>query len=431
MSSTIHDFGITLSSKIAVVLISIGIQSSLAWILGPSGRGSYAVCIIFASLLSLIFVIGYDIAVTYFVASKKISISEGIIYSFLYGGIGSALAIFAGLIAMTFPLAFFSKASTQSFHLSLISIPISLFSYTFLQLFTAIQQFGWYAILIMTNAVTQFLFTILFIWIFSWGVDGAILSIIANGTLTIIITLALLHAKYHIRWSKPTIRKLRGMFSYGARYYIGKISNTVNFQLGTIILALFASNREIAFFVVAASSTARVMIVPDTLITILIPRASRDKMGRKDLIAQCARFTAIICGLLLLFLVVFTKEIVIILFSSSFLSAVVLIRILAIGIFVRSICKVFVPFLLGTNRPGIASFSVATGTIVNLTLLLLLLPIMGLIGAAISMTISYFISSAILLISFWKLSGLSLTKIFRFGHTDWNLIIESIHRIPI
>ena len=156
MSSTIHDFGITLSSKIAVVLISIGIQSSLAWILGPSGRGSYAVCIIFASLLSLIFVIGYDIAVTYFVASKKISISEGIIYSFLYGGIGSALAIFAGLIAMTFPLAFFSKASTQSFHLSLISIPISLFSYTFLQLFTAIQQFGWYAILIMTNAVTQF-----------------------------------------------------------------------------------------------------------------------------------------------------------------------------------------------------------------------------------------------------------------------------------
>ncbi|MHC5172664.1 MAG: hypothetical protein ACYSPJ_02710 [Planctomycetota bacterium] len=62
------------------------------------------------------------------------------------------------------------------------------------------------------------------------------------------------------------------MFHYGLRYYVGKISNQVNFQLGTLILAFFATQEQIGIFAVASQVTARAMLVPDALATVLMPR---------------------------------------------------------------------------------------------------------------------------------------------------------------
>ena len=93
--SGIRDFNLTLGSKIVTLVVAIGTQSCLAWLLGPEGRGSYAVCIVFATLLNIIFAIGCDIASLYFVSSGRFSISEGITHALIYGGIASVLAITA------------------------------------------------------------------------------------------------------------------------------------------------------------------------------------------------------------------------------------------------------------------------------------------------------------------------------------------------
>ena len=91
----------------------------------------------------------------------------------------------------------------------------------------------------------------------------------------------------------------------------------------------------------------------------------------------------------------------------------------------RSISKVFVPYLIGTNHPGIVSISVAVGALINLLIILILLPILGIMGAAIALVIGYFFSSIILLISFLRLSGISLFKTFRFRISDWDIITNS------
>ena len=106
MTSGIRDLSFTFISKIICLLLIIGMQSCLAWCLGPAGRGSYAVCLMFATLLSVILVVGCDTASVFFVSSRRFDISEGITYSLIYGGIGSALAIVAGLILMQFKIPF-------------------------------------------------------------------------------------------------------------------------------------------------------------------------------------------------------------------------------------------------------------------------------------------------------------------------------------
>jgi O-antigen/teichoic acid export membrane protein len=373
---------------------------------------------VFATSLSIIFVLGCDIAGVYFVSSKRFSISEGVTYVLIYGGMGSLSAIIAGLLVMHLPLSFLSKATPKSFHLALGTIPCAFFSLVFLRLLTAVHQFGWFAIMSITHGLAKFLLTILFVRLLLWRVDGALFATICAGIITSASTLLLLRWKYKVTLIRPSIKPLFDMFYYGLRYHLGKTSNLMNFKIGTLILAFFATKEQIGLFDVASNVATAVILVPDVMTTILIPRVAEDKTGRRELIAQSSRLMALFCGTLLLVLALFARPIVIVLFSPAFLSAVSLVRILIVGVFVRCVCKVFVPYLLGTNHPGIESISVVIGITVNLLVLLVLLPVIGLPAAAIGIVAGYFASSTLLTLGFVRLSGLRAAEIWRFRWSD-------------
>ena len=159
-----------------------------------------------------------------------------------------------------------------------------------------------------------------------------------------------------------------------------------------------------------------------------MPRVAGDDVGRKELVAQCFRLTAIVCGILLLFIAVFAKPIVLVLFSPKFLPSVLLIRILSIGVTFRCACKIFEPYLLGTNHPGSVSISVATGTVVNLVVLWTFLPVIGLPAAALGLVAGFFVSSGLLGFRFIRFSGLALKQSLQLGLRDWILVSNTVKR---
>ena len=411
MKIGIHDFSVTFIGKLVTIITVLGTQSCLAWFLGPEGRGSYAVCVMFAIVLSTVFVIGCDVASLYFVASGRFSVSEGLTYTLIYGGIGSLLAIAAGLGLLQLDLPFISKAGRSGFHLALLSIPLSLFSLILLNLLTAVRHFNQYALVSIGQGLSNLIFVLIYVRILGGGVNGALLAVITASLITILFALYLFRRDFAVTWCRPTLARLKEMIHYGARYYVAKISNMANIQFGTLVLALFATREEIAFFAVAMRVAIQVMIVPDTLHLVLIPRSAQDREGKKDMVAWAVRLSGLICGAVLLLLIIFTRPLVVIIFSPAFAPAIPLIRIISIGVLIRSASKVIVPYLIGTDHPGVASFSTGVGMLVNLCMLLLLLPLIGLSGAAVAVTAGYLAGAVILFIWFSRLSGLSFGAI--------------------
>jgi len=422
MNAGIRDLSITFGSKIVTLLLHTGVQSCLAWFLAPAGRGSYAVCVLFATLLILFCVLGCDVAAMYYVSARKFTLSEGVSNACVHGGLGCLLAIAVGFAIMQFPLSFLEKAARSSFYLSLALIPASFFSGTLTSLLGSLRQFGWLAISHIFSISCQLVLVVVMVPVLGWGVNGALLSTLGTALLTIAAVLVFYRRRHQLTWVRPSRQSLSQMLHYGLRYYLGKISNQVNFQIGTIILAFFATREEIGLFAVAMTLTAQVMMVPDTLTTVLIPRVAEDKVGRIALIAQCARVAGVVVAILLAVLAIFATPMVSILFSPQFLPAVPLIRIIAVGILVRSAGKLFVPYLIGTNHPGIASVSVAAGMVTNLVLLLALMPYLGLMGAAVAVSVGYLVSSAILQIAFCRISGQRFRETWRFTVEDWRLV---------
>jgi O-antigen/teichoic acid export membrane protein len=426
MASGVRDFVMTFGAKILILACTIGAQSCLARMLHAEGRGSYAVAVLFGTMLNLIFLVGTDVAGRYFVANRRFTVSEGVAHILACGVIGCAAAVGAGLALMQLPLAFLEKATPLCFYLALATIPVSVLSVASLTMLATLRDFGWYAGIGIASAVSYLVLNVLFLWVFQWDVAGGMLAIIVNGALTVAVGMAVLRRRHGLVAAWPTWKGIREMFGYGIRYYAGRISNQVNFQIGTMILAFFATKEEIGMFSLAAVMTNQIMTVPDSLGEVVMPRVAGDAQGRPELVAQVSRMVSLVCGPLLLGLAVLATPVTLILFGSEYLPMVPIIQILCVGFFLRSACKMIEYYFLMTNHPGISSTATVLGIAANLGLMWLLMPWIGLEGAAAAMVGSFVVSGILLMIAFRRYSGMRPLEVWRYRRADWAALREAL-----
>lgn len=409
-----------------LLVTGLASNSFLAWTLAPEGLGSYYVCVVFASLLTVFFTLGCDVACIYFVASKQHSLSQGVVYAFIFSVAGSLIAIITGLFLIEQQYSFFFKASPSAFKIALANIPIAFLSLVLISLLTAIKDFKGYAQLSVLFAILQLATIVFFVWFLSMGVEGVLWAMNVSGLVSIAGTLIYLKYRYKIQYVTPKRTEFVAILNYGTRYYFGKVSNILNSRIGTSMLAFMADTRDIGIFALAAQLTERVEMLPDTLGTILISRVAANSKGHVEAVAMCARITMVCCTLALIFLAIFAHLIVTFVFSPSFLPAVLLIQILCFGVAFRCTSKIFVPYLLGKNKPGVASTAVLFGMLANGLFLWFGYPVFGLTAAGIGMVLGYLISASILTTGFIHTSQLSFREIFYFRMSDWSPIVKWI-----
>ena len=419
MASGLRDAGVTLTARIVSLVIMLASQSALAWMLGASGRGSYAVCMVFAMVLRIFASVGCGVASPYFIASGRLTLSEGTSNTLVYMVLSSLVGIGVGLALTVLPLPFLAKAQWGSFVLALGMIP-SLIAYEVVaQILTAIRRFTAYAVFTTVLPVLQLVLILILPGLLGWGVNGALLAVICAAALTTALILAYLRLRCALTWVRPSASQLGMMFRFGLRYYLGKLSNLANTKVGTIILAFFATSEDIGLFALAMALVGAVEMIPDTLSIVLLPRVAEDKTGRPELTAQAARLLALICGTALLVLAVLADVVIAILFPPEFAPAAILVRILCVGMVVRCASKVLVPYLIARDHPGLASLSVAAGVGVNLAVLWTLLPRIGVSASALAVTLSYLVSSTVLQIAFSHVSGMGLIATWRIRKADF------------
>ena len=196
-----------------------------------------------------------------------------------------------------------------------------------------------------------------------------------------------------------------------------------------MVLAFFVGQGEIGIFAAASSLVTRILLVPNAVEKALLPRVSADDSGRPELVAQVARLSGAIAGVALGVLIALSEPLVRLVLSPRFLPALPLIWIIAPGTLIRASSKALVSYFMGTDRPSICSWSVGAGTLVNVLVLAVLLPPMGLMGAAIAMTAGYLTSGLILVFAFRSASGLSLRDAWAPRASDLTLLLGAARTV--
>jgi len=297
--------------------------------------------------------------------------------------------------------------------LALIVIPFSVIGLGSVMLLIGMGRITWMAITSVATIIVQLVVALVLMMGFGLGVNGALMAILAAGLTSTVMAMVGFARAGALERAHLQRAHFRDLLTYGLRSYVAKLSAATYFRLGTMILAFFAPAAEIGIFAAGSGLVTRILMVPTSIGAALFSRVAADGEGRPETVSQAARVSAIVSGACLLALAVLGRPIIALLLSPSFLRVVPLIWIMIPGVFVRAATKVLMPYFMGTDRPGVCSWAIGLGMVVNVLALLALLPLYGLAGAAWAMTLGYFTSSAILAVSFRIASGMTVMQTWR------------------
>jgi O-antigen/teichoic acid export membrane protein len=199
---------------------------------------------------------------------------------------------------------------------------------------------------------------------------------------------------------------IRPLTLYGVAQIAALTPTVLNAQLDQLVLSQTVPPADLGRYAIAVSLTSLPVPLVAALGNVAFPRlASERAMSRAN--HQLQRFAVIgsasIAAGLLLPLALVARWLIPLVFGSAYAGVIPLMWILTPGAIFLACGQVVGDLLRGRNRPIIVAWAQGLAALFTVVLLLVLLPIMGVAGAAIASTIAYGVALVAMLRSLWRL----------------------------
>ena len=394
-----------------VTILILTMISSLvgARALGPAGRGDLFVVVVWPPVIAMLAGLGLPTAYRYWMAKEPERVSRLFSNAVIYTMIVGVTSILVADLIVPHLVGSRSPQVMTLLRIYQINIPAALFLNLMRGLLEGTRRFGWAGAARLLSFIVQ-------------GPGFAILWLLGNltvrtGAYTLIIgqtasTLLGLFAVWHQlrpRW-EPSWSELKSSMQYGVRDYPGVVADFTTLRLDQLMLGAMASNVAIGLYVTAVRLSEMTTLAADAIADALMPEVASSKIASRaeSLCARSLRLAIYMHLLLLPPLWLAAPLILKILFGQSFVPATGAFRWLLVAAGVWSCGSIVINALRGFGYPGLSTLARFAAALVTGIGLVVLLPRLGITGAAIASLIGYSVMLMIALIGFIKKRQLHL-----------------------
>jgi O-antigen/teichoic acid export membrane protein len=219
---------------------------------------------------------------------------------------------------------------------------------------------------------------------------------------------------FRLLWDKKITNK---SLKYGFKVMLGGILQFLNYRADILLITFFLTRIEVGWYYVSVLIAERLLFLTQATATILLPAASSSEIQReKTPILSRLNFTVVLAGSLIIALSAYW--IVPLLFSEEYSKSVSPLIFILPGIICLSVSKLLSADLSSRGLPQYTTYVSILNFFLNITLNLILIPSLGIAGAAISSSISY--SAALIFLGFFykKLTSISITDLLLLRKGD-------------
>ncbi len=416
--------GITATTQLFNLVLGMLASIILARVLGPEGRGIYALAALLPSLIVTFGNLGIGPATVYYVARGEFRRQEILGNNVLLSvGVG-AVGVLAGLVVVLFfRETVFPGVSPGYLLLALVLVPVEVFfSYVRYVLLGSqrIKEFNY--IQIARSALFLGLIALALLGLRA-GVTGAILA----GLFTWLVVDALV-----FRLAKtvaggidftPNPLYIKRATTYGVQAHLANILGFLNYRIDMFLVNGFLGPAAVGLYAVGVGLVEKLWMISHAAGTVLFPRvaAETEEQRRKEFTPLVARTVLWTTALGALALALLSRWIVLLLYSEAFLPAVGALQALLAGIVALSAGRVLSNDIAGRGRPILNAYGGLAAVATNVALNLLWIPRYGIVGAAWASTVSYSVSFLMALFLYCRLSDNRWTKVVLPQRGDWAL----------
>ena len=398
----------TLSTRLVVAVLALISSILLARLLGPEGRGLFALIQLLPELILTFGLLGFDQAYAVYAGlepeRRQTLLWQSVIISIIVGGIAS--------ISSSCFIIFGAPGFESLIHgvlwlyiLPLVIIPVRMIITYWQAILRGMNQILLINAIELGSKMFSVLFIILIVGLLELNVAGVV-SIDVAISLGTIIFLLFIFRSMNV-WGKPSfdwvLWKKVGRFSLPV--YLGTVMSYFNYRIDQLFVAIMLPPAKLAFYVLAVSLAEQMWILTGAVNTALLPHLTNSKKRDPVLCATIARHVMVWTGIACCLLFLLAKVLVQLMYSNDFIETVAPLQWLLPGVFTLSIGKVLVSELLIREKAQVTIWIAIIAAFINITGNLLLIPYMGISGAALASTISYTLVSILVIWLFVRETG--------------------------
>ena len=417
------------------MIMGLFINYFITKVIKAEGRGAYAIFTADLELLSQFLGFMITSAIVYYVANRKIAIEKLLGIGIITTGFSmvALLAIFGLLKLFGFNGLLFPGPHDHLFHYAFLFLAL-LFIMTNQVLSSIFQGKSMFRIIntvaIINSTVNLLVYgTCFFISLqHPTVIDiNTILSItLAVYLLNLVVWLYLYRKHIHM---KPVFRfdfrsDIRPLFIFISVGHLSQILSFLTYRMDYWILEHYKGSQELGYYAQAVGFGQMFWSITNPILTVLIPfLAAEDNAENMAQFKFYARlnFTVILTGVTLFFAL---AGFIFPIYGADFSQSVVPFRIMAFGIVMSCITKVFATYIYVKNKLQYNLMVTVVSFIFTITLDLLLIPQYGMIGASIATTVSYSMATIMILWFVIVRFKLSISDTFFLRRNDVLSVIQ-------
>ncbi|MDZ7330970.1 MAG: oligosaccharide flippase family protein [candidate division KSB1 bacterium] len=402
-----------------ICYLVIGVMIARA--LGPEGKGAWAIILMIIDYLALLSNLGLDAASVYYLGQGNHSRGQ-ILSVIIYATIGLgliALFIFTPIIWL-WGDAIFAKGEFDA-GLSIgavLIVPLVLGLRLISSYFQGCLKIVKYNLLILIQLFFQIISLYLCLVILKWQIWGIFISYVASLLIAIGMGVIFLFVEGIGIEFHNSLALAKKMLHYGFKGYIGNLIQFVNYKVDLFLVNLLLGLSATGIYSIAVNLASLCWFVSYAMATSLFPRASASGKSSAELINRSASICLLLTGVSAGMLALICKPAIRLLYGEQFLLAAKAIYVLLPGVVIFVYTRILATYFSGNGRPLINSAISLASLAVSIPLNLILIPRLGLPGAALAITLAYIVSSGLsyLLFKFYPIDHsfeVLFHKIFR------------------
>jgi O-antigen/teichoic acid export membrane protein len=431
----VKEISFTLASNIVSLFFSMGSAIILARVLGPEGQGLFALALFMPAIIATFCCFGFETVNTTFAGFYRGNRDSLFLHTLCISLMGSVICVLIMcLFFFWLPVnrGEFGRLSVLTVWLGCLYASVTMFWSMMIALLRGVGKIMTAAMLQILEGFFLFALTIVLVWILKKGVEGAVLAYSLAPLMASVLILWHLREYVTIRPSRFSLAIFAKSISFGWMIALATLASYLVYRIGQGILAYMVSSASIGLYAVAVSLAERMRLLPQSVSAVVLPRLSNDGDGRQKQVPQMFRCMFIVSFFSMLFLGVLGVPAIFLLFGRAYAGSIPSFLALLPGVAILTGSGIFSSDLLARGKPKYSIISGYSILAVNILLSLVLIPMIGILGAAVASSIAYFVSCSMFLKFYLRESGNRFRDMI-IKRDDfvflWNVIKNYLNRI--
>ncbi|MDD5570051.1 MAG: oligosaccharide flippase family protein [Bacteroidales bacterium] len=229
---------------------------------------------------------------------------------------------------------------------------------------------------------------------------------------------------------KDLNRIIKEVFTYGIFVQVSNFVQFFNYRLTYFIVDSYLGRATLGIFSLGVQLSESIWIISKSMATVLYARVSNsnDLEFSKKITLRFAKASFIVSLICIVILLLIPENTLKLIFGKDFGGIKNVILFLSLGILSVAVSGMFVHYFSGTGKPYFNTICSVIGLVFTLALGFILVPQLGIAGAALTSTFSYFASFVFSMAIFFNITKTKYGKLF-FIKDDFKLIIREIKNL--